>query len=116
MAEIIKKINFDYTKEDGVQSARSVIAPKFVKESYNSIKDFDKESVNYISGYEINKEGMTEDEVKEYEECVLDYFTLVVPTLEDYLKDLKLDPTKIQMKSFKKERVNNVQIIKEETV
>jgi hypothetical protein len=114
MGEIIKKVNFDYTKEDGEKSARTILAPKFLKESYNSMKDFDKDAVNYISGYEIDKEGLTEEEIKEYEECVLDYFTIVVPTLEDYLSDLKLDPKRVQRKAFKKEGIDNVSVIKEE--
>lgn len=113
MGELIKKINFEYTKKQGKKSTRSIIAPKFLKESCNSINDFDKESVNYISGYEINKEGLNEQEAKEYEECVIDYFTIVVPTLEDYLSDLKLDPKRVKIKSFKKEGVENVNIIKD---
>ena len=113
MSEKIRKINFSYTKEGGEESTRTVIAPKFIKESYNSFKELEKDQVNYVSGYEIEKEGLTEDEIKEYEECVYDYFSVAIPTMEEYLKDLGLDPQKVQQKSFKKERISNANVITE---
>ena len=113
MAEFIRKITFDYTKKDGEESARSIIAPKFLKESYNSFKELEKEQVNYVSGYEIQKEGMDTEDIKEYEECICDYFTLALPTMEEYLRDLGLDSKKVVQKSFKKGSINNSRVIKE---
>lgn len=111
MGEITKKINFNYTKEGGEESTRTIIAPKFLKESYNSFKEFDKEQVKYISGYEVDKEGLSEEEVKEYEECLIDYFTIALPTMEEYLKDLGLDPKKVNQKAFKKDGVSDLNVI-----
>ena len=113
MANLVKKIIFDYSKKEGETSARTILSPKFLKESSNYFNDFEKEQVKYISGYEIQKEGLTSDEIKEYEECVLDYFNLVIPTMEEYLKDLGLDTSKVKQKVFKKEGVSNHSIIKE---
>jgi hypothetical protein len=114
MAEFIKKITFKYKKKDGEETVRNILAPKFLKESFNSFKELEKEQVNYISGYEIESEGMDEDEIKEYEESICDYFTLALPTMEEYLKDLGLNPDKVKQKSFKKDGVLNYKIIKDE--
>jgi hypothetical protein len=114
MAEFIKKITFKYKKKDGEETERNIIAPKFLKESFNSFKELEKEQVNYVSGYEIQTEGMDEDEIKEYEEVICDYFTLALPTMEEYLKDLGLNPEKVKQKSFKKEGVTNYKLTKSE--
>lgn len=113
MGDNIKKIKFTYTKKEGETSERTILFPKFLKESFNSFKDIEKEQVKYVSGYEINTENMDEDEIKEYEDCIIDYFTLALPTMEEYLRDLKLDPSKVIQKSFKKDGISNPQIFKE---
>lgn len=113
MPEFIRKITFDYTKKDGEESVRSIIAPKFLKESFNSFQEIDKEQVKYVSGFEIDTDGMDSEEVKEYEETICDYFNLALPTMEEYFKDLGLDYKKIKQKSFKKEGVKNHKIVKE---
>lgn len=113
MSEFIKKITFDYIKKDGEESTRNIIAPKFLKESFNSFKELEKEQVQYISGYEIDSKGLSDEDIKEYEECVCDYFNLALPTMEEYIKDLGLDFKRIKQKSFKKEGVKNYKIIKE---
>jgi hypothetical protein len=113
MSESVKKIIFDYSKKEGETSVRTILSPKFLKESSNYFKDFEKEQVKYVSGYEIQKEGLTNDEIKEYEECVLDYFNLVIPTMDEYLKDLGLDSSKVKQKTFKKDGILNPSIIKE---
>jgi len=110
--EKIKKIIFQYSKKEGEASERSILFPKFLKESYNSFKELEKEQVNYVNGFEINTEGMDEDEIKEYEECIVDYFTLALPTMEEYLKDLKLDASKVTQKTFKKTGISNLKVIK----
>ena len=111
-SEFIRKISFKYTKKDGEESARTIIAPKFLKESFNSFKELEKENVNYVSGYEINREDLSEEDAKEYEECICDYFEIAIPTMEEYLKDLGLDPKKVKLKSFKKSGISNTNIIK----
>lgn len=113
MSENIKKIRFTYIKKEGETSERTILFPKFLKESFNSFKELEKEQVNYVNGYEISTEGMDKDEIKEYEECIIDYFTLALPTMEEYLKDLKLDPSKVNQKSFKKSGISNPQIFKD---
>lgn len=113
MAEFIRKIIFDYTKKDGETSLRSIMAPKFLKESYNIFQEFEKEQVGYVSGYEVQREGMSEEDIKEYEEVLVDYFTIAIPSIEEYFKDLGLDPTKIKQKTFSKKDISNPSVIKD---
>ena len=110
--EFIRKISFKYTKKDGEESVRDIIAPKFLKESFNSFKELDKDSVNYVSGYEINVENLADEDIKEYEECICDYFNVALPTMEEYLKDLGLDYKKVKIKSFKKSGISNTNILR----
>jgi len=113
MPEFIRKITFDYTKKDGEESVRSIIAPKFLKESFNSFSEFEKEQVKYVSGFEIDTEGLDAEDIKEYEETICDYFNLALPTMEEYFKDIGLDYKRIKQKSFKKEGVKNHKLIKD---
>jgi len=113
MPDFIRKIIFDYTKKDGEESVRNIIAPKFLKESFNSFSEIDKEQVKYVSGFEIDTHGLDSEEVKEYEETICDYFSLALPTMEEYFNDLGLEYKRIKQKSFKKEGVKNHKIIKD---
>jgi len=113
MPDFIRKITFDYVKKDGEESVRNIIAPKFLKESFNSFLEIDKEQVKYVSGFEIEVNGLEFDEIKEYEETICDYFNLALPTMEEYFKDLGLDYKRVKQKSFKKEGVKNHKIIKD---
>ena len=63
MTDFIRKITFDYIKKDGEESVRNIIAPKFLKESFNSFTEIDKEQVNYVSGFEINTDDLESDEI-----------------------------------------------------
>jgi hypothetical protein len=110
--EFIKEINFDYKKSDGTKTFRKLLAPKFIKESYNNFKELEQEKVNYVSGYEISSD-LSEEEIKDYEEAISDYYSLEFRTLEQYLKDEGFDETKVKMKSFKKEGISNYKIVKE---
>lgn len=112
MAEFIKKITFDYIKKDGEESIRNILAPKFLKESFNSFSDLEKEQVKYVSGYEIDSKDLSEEDLKEYEETICDYFNLALPTMEEYFEELNLDFKRVKQKSFKKEGVKNHKIIK----
>lgn len=113
MAEFIKKIIFDYVKKDGEESVRNIVAPKFLKESFNSFSDLEKEQVKYVSGYEIDSKDLSDEDLKEYEETICDYFNLALPTMEEYFKDLGLDFKRVKQKSFKKEGIKNSKLIKE---
>ena len=113
MPDFIRKITFDYVKKDGKESVRNIIAPKFLKESFNSFAEFEKEQVKYVSGFEINTEDLGVEDIKEYEETICDYFNLALPTMEEYFKDIGLDYKRIKQKSFKKEGVKNHKLIKD---
>jgi hypothetical protein len=104
------RASFEYQKEDGTKSFREVLNPKFIKESYNYYNSFDKENVKYVQGYEIESKEMTQEDRKLYEETVLDYFNLTLPTLEEFLKENGLDPSKVKIKNFKKENINQIKI------
>lgn len=106
----MKKAQFTYTKEDGSTSKREILNPKFLKESYNYFSDFDKESVKYVQGYELDKTGLTEEQIKKYEEILSDYFELAIPTINEFFSENGLDPKKIQQKTFKKENITNPSI------
>lgn len=107
----MKKAKFEYLKEDGSKSERTIINPSFLKESYNSYKEFDKNEVRYVTGYEINKENMTEQQIKNYEIIIKEYFSEVYMTLNEYLESKGLNPKNVNLKTFKKEGVKNLTII-----
>ncbi len=104
----MEKAKFTYTKSDGTSKERQVYHPKFLKESYNSFSSIDNEKVNYLQGYEKNKDNLSEDQVKEYEEVISDYFELAIPTIEEFLSENGLDPSRIQYKTFSKDKISNL--------
>lgn len=110
----MNKATFTYTKSDGTSKNRLVLEPKFIKESYNSYKEFDKDQVKYLQGYEIEVDGLNQGEIDEYKEAVKDYFDLVVPTLEEFLRENDLDPNKVKYKTFKKENISELHFVKGE--
>ena len=103
----MKKATFIYKKKDGTSKPREIIAPKFLKESFNYFKNIEHASTNYVSGYEIDKEGLSEEEVKLYQEAVETY--LEQQTLEEILSDVGLDPKRVSIKSFSKSGVEQYQ-------
>lgn len=107
----MKKAKFEYLKEDGTKSERSIINPSFLKESYNSYKDFNKSDVKYLSGYEINSEGLTQEQILSYENSIKEYFTDVFMTLNEFLESKGLNSKNVNLKSFKKEGIKNLDII-----
>ena len=107
----MSKISFTYAKDDGTSSKRVILQPKFLKESSNYLKDFDKENVQYVQGYEIEKTGLTESEVKKYEEAINDYFDLVMPKMEDYFREQGIDPDKVKQKAFKKKGISDFKVL-----
>jgi cobalamin biosynthesis protein CbiG len=96
----MKKALFVYKKQDGSSKEREILAPKFLKESFNYFKNLEHASTKYISGYEIDKEGLTEEQIKQYQEA-LDMY-LDQQSLEEICSDAGLDPKKIGIKSFSK--------------
>lgn len=107
----MKKAKFEYLKEDGSKSERIIINPSFLKESYNSYKEFDKNEVRYVTGYEINSENMTEQQLKNYQIIIEEYFNEVYMTLNEYLESKGLNPKNVNLKTFKKEGIRNLNII-----
>lgn len=107
----MKKAKFLYTKEDGSKSERMLINPSFIKESYNNYKDFNKNEVKYLSGLEIKKDGLTTEQIKNYENCIKEYYSDIFMTLGEYLESKGLNPQNVMQKTFKKEGVNNLDII-----
>jgi hypothetical protein len=107
----MEKAVFKYKKEDGTISDRELLRPTFLKESSNVIKNFDKEDVKYIRGFELNKQGLTESEILKYEEVLEDYYELAIPTIQEYFKEQGLDSAKVLEKSFKKQGVIDLKVI-----
>ena len=107
----MEKAKFIYKKDDGSVSNREILRPVFLKESSNSIKNYDKDDVKYVRGFELNKEGLNESEVEKYEELLEDYYDLAVPTIQEYFKEQGLDPSKLSEKSFKKQNISNFQVL-----
>jgi hypothetical protein len=107
----MSKIAFTYKKEDGSVSERVLLHPKFIKESHNYFNDFEKENVKYVQGYEVDKNGLNEGELKKYEEIISDYFELALPTLDEFLSEQGLDPKRIKTKSFKKEGISDFKVL-----
>jgi hypothetical protein len=89
----MKKAKFEYLKEDGSKSERLIINPSFLKESFNSYKDFNKNDVKYLSGYEINPEGLSQEQLLAYENCIKEYYS-----------DKRIESEKCKHEIFQKRR------------
>lgn len=107
----MEKAKFIYKKEDGSSSNREILRPVFLKESTNSIKNFDKADVKYVRGFELNKEGLNQSDVEKYEEILEDYYDLAIPTIQEYFKEQGLDASKLMEKSFKKQNISEFQTL-----
>jgi hypothetical protein len=107
----MEKAKFVYKKDDGSTSNRELLRPVFLKESTNSIKNYDKEDVKYVRGFELNKDGLNESDTSKYEEVLEDYYDLAIPTIQEYFKEQGLDASRLSEKSFKKQNISNFQIL-----
>jgi len=107
----MKKAIFNYKKDDGSVKQRIVFKPAMLKESSNSLKDFENPNVKYLTGYELDKTGMDSAEVSQYEKLISEYMEIQFPTLEQFIEKNGLDPKKIQQKTFKKDGVSDLQIL-----
>lgn len=103
----MKKVSFKYKKDDGSQSERMILNPTYLKESSNSLREFDKPDVNYVNGFEFEKKGLSEEEISKYEKTMEEYFSKKFPTLKDYLDENGLDSSRVNQKSFKKLNISN---------
>ncbi len=107
----MEKAKFIYKKDDGTTSNREILRPVFLKESSNSIKNYDKDDVKYVRGFELNREGLSESEIEKYEEMLEDYYDLAVPTIQEFFKEQGLDASKLMEKSFKKQNISEFKVL-----
>lgn len=107
----MEKAIFTYKKDDGTTSNRELLKPIFLKESTNSLKNFDKEDVKYVRGFELNKTGLSDSDIEKYEEILEDYYDLAIPTIQDYFKEQGLDASKLMEKSFKKQNISEFKVL-----
>ena len=107
----MEKAKFIYKKDDGTTSNREILRPVFLKESTNSIKNFDKVDVKYVRGFELNKEGLNQSDIEKYEEILEDYYDLAIPTIQEYFKEQGLDASKLMEKSFKKQNISEFKVL-----
>ncbi len=107
----MNKAIFKYKKDDGTISDRVLLRPSLLKESSNSLKDFENPNVKYIHGYEIERNGMTGVEIAKYERLVEEYYTIAFPSLETFLIQNGLDAKKLKQKSFKKDGIQDLKIV-----
>ena len=107
----MEKAKFIYKKEDGSTTDREILRPVFLKESSNAIKNYDKDDVKYVRGFELNKAGLSESDIEKYAEMLEDYYELAIPTIQEFFKEQGLDASKLLEKSFKKQNISNFQIL-----
>lgn len=106
----MRKATFKYKKEDGTVTERNLINPSFLKESYNSFKTFDKDDVRYVTGIEISSEISKQEERKQYENAIREYYSDYQMTLAEFLESKGLNPKNVTMKTFKKEGVSDLKV------
>ena len=80
---------------------------RIIKDLKNDIPFLDHEDAKYLTGWEIDANGMSKEELSIYLETVKDFFLEEV-RLEKYLMDCKLDPSKIKYKTFSKEQIKQI--------
>lgn len=107
----MKKAIFTYKKTDGSTSQRVVFKPTMLKESSNYLKEFNNPDVNYLHGYELDKSNLNSTTISQYEKLIDDYYNIKFPTLEEFIEQNGLDSKKIKHKSFKKEGIENLQLL-----
>lgn len=98
---------FIYQKSDGSESPRLVLGVKIIKELKNDIPFLDHEDAKYLTGWEIDANGLSKEELANYLETVKDFLYEEV-RLESYLKQHGLDPGKVKYKTFSKDLIKNI--------
>lgn len=106
----MKTIKFDYIKKDGSESkGRELFGAKIVKEVRNDLELIEDENAKYVVGWEVDETNMTEEQKQLYKDTIKDYF-YEVAKLENYLRENKLDASKVKFKTFLKEGIKNINI------
>ena len=98
---------FTYNKKDGTESSRLILGAKIVKDLKNDIPFLDHQDAKYLTGWEIDTQGMSEDVISNYTETVKDFF-YEINRLENYLRESGLDPSKVKYKTFSKDSIKNI--------
>ena len=98
---------FLYKKSDGTESPRLVLNARIVKELKNDLPFLDHEEAKYLTGWEIDAGGMSQEELKQYLEVVKDFF-FEETRLEKYIRDNNLDPSKVKYKTFSKDSIKQI--------
>ena len=98
---------FIYQKADGSESPRLVLNAKIIKDLKNEISFLDHEDAKYLTGWEIDVNGMSKEELTNYLDTIKDFFYEEV-RLEKYLMDCKLDPSKVKYKTFSKDLIKQI--------
>ena len=107
----MQKSKFTYKKDDGSVSERELIKTEFLKESANYLKTFDKDSVNYVSGFELKKDGLSEEQIRQYEEVLEDFYDLANKTMAEFFQEQGLDAGRLMKKSFIKANISDFKVI-----
>lgn len=108
----MNKAIFKYKKDaNGAITERVILRPQMMKESSNFLNDFSNPDVKYIHGFEIDKTGLPEWEILKYEKLIEEFYSIESPKLEDFLKSKGLDPSKLKHKTFKKEGIQDLQLL-----
>lgn len=98
---------FIYEKSDGTESPRLVLNARIIKDLKNDVPFLDHDEAKYLTGWEIDASGMTQEELKNYLEVVKDFF-FEETRLENYIRDNKLDPSKVKFKTFSKSSIKQI--------
>ena len=107
----MNKAIFKYKKEDGTITERVIMRPQMLKESSNFLKDFNNPNVQYIHGWEVERNGLPGSEIAKYEKVIEEYYAIVYPSLETFIQTNGLDPKKVKQKTFKKNGIQDLQIL-----
>ena len=107
----MQKSKFTYKKEDGTVSERELLKVEFLKESSNYLKDIEKDSVKYVSGFELKKDGLSEEQIHQYEEVLEDYYDLAQKTMAEFFTEQGLDASRLAKKNFIKANISDFKVI-----
>ena len=77
---------FTYVKKDGTESRRFILGAKIIKDLKNELLILEDEGAKYLTGWEIDETGMTEEEIQNYKETIKDFF-YEINRLDYYLRE-----------------------------
>jgi len=105
----MKTATFTYLKKDGSQTPRFILGAKILKDLKNELNILEDEGAKYLTGWEIDETGMTEEEVQNYKETIKDFF-YEIGRLDYYLRENNLDPKKVIYKTFTKDSIKDINL------